>query len=477
MRSGMDIGKMTVILSTGPVTLPTRMMILNLLCWRILFHLKQEPTKADVIVIQSVEDHTFAAIYTRMYIRLLAVPDLDPTHAVSEFCKNIEDINRFIVRYCGAYIQTIDALGLCKILHHPKIQAIVSKKLDPRFGTKVAEEHFKQISKELNQALTDRDVIQDNILINFMETGSLKDNQIPQVLAMYATRSDINDEMMGHIINESTLSGLKTPADYATEALSAKKSSYFSKVVIQDSQYFARRLRLTTLSLPKIHPGSCGRSLTIPICIPESRAMLNFMDKIHIEKGKPVVLTRQNLKKYAGKIIQMVTPMGCRHTDGTCEACAGKGNIQKDFTVTKTGNIIRSYLPQNMHIGVFSATKVGNNVSQMVLSAKHLIKTLTKEYNLTDIAKLYLFKRGDTLYWNKELKERLKKLYIRFNAASIIGPVTDLTQRTLPTAETYSRINSFELVEIDDLGRIGNSCMTWERTRMASGSAISLATK
>lgn len=453
MRDRLDHGKITVTLPTATITLPARLMILNILCWRILFRLKVCPTKDDVIVVAGINEHTFSMIHSKLFTRLLAIPDLDPTKAIHEFSRHIEDMERFTKRYCGRYIQTIDAIGLCKLLKDPTIKAIVGNKLDPKLGTKIAEEQFKQISKDLVHALGTRGMVKENILINFMETGSLRDNQIPQVLAMYATRSDINDEMVGHIINESTLSGLRTAADYAVEALSAKKSSYFSKVVIQDSQYFARRLRLSTLSLPKIHPGSCGRSITIPINIPESRAMLNFLDKIHIENGKPVVLTRQNLKKYVGKTIQMITPMGCRYTDGTCEACAGKGNVQKDFTVTKTGNVIRSYLPKNIHIGVFAATQVGQKVSQMVLSAKHLIKTLTKEYNLTDIAKLYLFKKGDTLYWNKPLKERLQNLYIRFNAASIVGPVTDLTQRVLPTAETYSRINNFEIVEIDEVGR------------------------
>jgi len=65
-----------------------------------------------------------------------------------------------------------------------------------------------------------------------MIADTLKKNQIPQMLLKYGPRSDVDDTMCRHIINESSFSGNKSVADFAVESLSAKKSAYFNKSVI-----------------------------------------------------------------------------------------------------------------------------------------------------------------------------------------------------------------------------------------------------
>ena len=107
---------------------------------------------------------------------------------------------------------------------------------------------------------------------------------------------------------------------------------------------------------------------------------------------------------------------------------------------------LQVYIPPEIHIGVYSATKTVSSVTQLVLSTKHLIKTLTKEYNIPLAASRYLIKNGDAIMWQVTLAEKLRKTSIRLSL-SAIGPITDLTRQTIPAGETFSAVEKIELVK------------------------------
>ena len=440
IREGKDKGYVSITWEDGKKgKMPTRMFLIHCLLWRPYFHFNLPVTQEYVYDIPAIKSGTWARIQSIQYRELLVkLPDVPSMDIVNQFWEVINDVYQFIYSNLGAYQKSLSMLSLARVHEDPKVKAIISRYMDPSQGTKVAEMKLAQMYKEFEELIGTRGALEYNPLIDFMETGSLKANQIPQMMIAYGPRSDIDDSMMSHVINESAMSGLKSPHDFACESLAAKKAAYFNKVVIRKTQYFARRLRLNASVIRHMYPGNCGSDVTIPITIPKKHSS-QFINKSVYYEGKKVYLTDENHKDFADKRVNMISPLGCRYTDGICEHCAGRGDRPW------------AYLPPNIHIGLFSATKVGKSVSQMVLSAKHLIKTNTLVYTLNEMAAKH-FKVDGTNIRFKEQYAKARNLSIRVKDESI-GHISDLEHGVLQ-ADSFSEIEEFDLV--DGQGNIVN---------------------
>lgn len=434
IAQGQDNGHCKLILDGNiAIVLPTRMALLNIIFWEPLIQYGIRPTKNELYNIKNITSGSTATIHSHIYDILLdTFPDTYYMEFVEVIFRNIERLENIILANFGPYIPSIDGLGLARLTSGEEMQKILSQKISGKFGTKAAEQHLKSVSKEVIKLLKDPNT-PDNIVYPYMQADALKENQIPQMLIAYGPRSDLDDSMQKNVIGESSYSGIKTPEDFATESLSAKKSIYFSRDVIKKSQYFGRKMKLGCSNLTTIYPGSCGSTMTIPFSLREDIAK-NFIDKIIVDQGRRVILTSNNISSYVGKTIQMVSPFGCRHTDGVCEYCAGYG---KDRLI--------KYMPPDIHIGLLSSTKTSSTVSQKVLSAKHLISTSSKIYNLPDGATKYFVKDGDCIYWKPEWAKKLTGYSIRI-PADAIGAVIDLGLDALPTTETFSKVSYFEML-------------------------------
>ena len=433
VQSGQDNGHCKIVLAGNVgIILPTRMALLNIIFWEPLMQYGIRPTKNEIYNIKNITNSSTSTIHTHIYDVLLdTFPDTYYMEFVEVIFRNIERLYNFIINNLGEYIPSIDGLGLARMTTSDVVQKILSTKVNGKMGTKAAEQQLKGMSKEMIKLLKDPHT-PNNILYPYMQADALKENQIPQMLIAYGPRSDVDDTMRKNVIGDSSFSGLKNVTDFATESLSAKKSIYFSRDVIKKSQYFGRKMKLGCSNLTTIYPGSCGSTMTIPFFLAEDIAK-NFVDKIIIDNGKRTIITKDNLSSYIGKTIQMVSPFGCRHTDGVCEFCAGYG---KDRLI--------KYMPPDIHIGLLSSTKTSSTVSQKVLSAKHLISTSSKIYNLPETANKYFVKDGDSIFWKPEWASKMTGYSIRI-PADAIGAVIDLGLDTLPTTETFSKVSYFEL--------------------------------
>lgn len=421
------------------IEVPTRMLILNIIFWEPNVSFGLLPESSDFFNIKSITTDSISVIQSKLYKkalhRLTQVPYMQ---IVMRYLYNIDRLSNFIQRHMGIYMPSIDALGLARLMENPALKKLADFEFDDKLGTKVAEQQLKAMSKELITYLKDPN-LPNNCLYPYMQAGTLKSNQIPQFLIAYGPRSDVDDTMKKHIVSQSSFSGLKTVEDFAIESLSAKKSIYFSRDVIRQSQYSGRKMRLACAEIQYIYPGSCGSQGWMPYTINEEVAD-NYIDRIVIDdKGNRVVLDKQNISKFVGKPVKLVSQFACRHTDGICEHCAGYGE-----------DMLIKYMPPNIHIGLLSSSKVSSVVSQKILSAKHLVSTSSKMYTLPDSAQKYLFKVEDAIFWNKDAAKDFDKVLFRVPNDSI-NQISDLNLDSLPNAESYSKIPFIELVKDDEV--------------------------
>ena len=422
------------------VEMPTARALLHTILWTPLFNYNIVPRVYEVVLFDNLNSKVLTEAHNIVYYRLLEiiqrVTEWDHMPLLEQIWMSIDAVDNFIVTHCNAYMNSMSSLSLCRLMQEPKLKEVLDVVIDPKAGTWIAEAQIKHSTTQMQKVLHDRHGLKNNVLINFIETDSLKANSLAQSLMMYGPRSDIDDTVSRHIIRASAISGLRSIEDYAIESYGAKKSQFLKTEAIRRSQYSARRLRLACSALRKVYPGSCGNQLTIPHTIHHAH-MMNYIDKVIIEDGKRIVLNRHNIRKYADTTVQMVSPFGCKHHDGVCEACAGRGNM----------NLI-AFLPPKIHIGIMAATFLGGRVSQLILSNKHLISTMSKIYNLPDLASQYFYKVEDKLFWNRDMFGTHKNLSIRIPIEAL-GPLTDLNHDMLPDCESFSDIPYFELLNED----------------------------
>lgn len=458
-------GDVTLKLADGPVVLPMRIVLFNAMLLPIYTTFRIKITKNELFwPDRTVDKETGKAIYSftsetvtrctnKAYNELILKYGVENyMDAVAQVWKAINRIAMFADKYTREYQVSLDALSLAKLCAQKPMKEIIEREIDTSHGIKYAEQQFEKTSKELMKVLGRPGLLKDNVLMPFMLTKLLKRNQVPQMFYAFGPRSDITDEMMKHVVSSSAWSGLRGIEDFATESLSAKKAEYFNSAVIQDAQYFARRCRLAASSMPRLYKGSCGSKVTIPYVIP-AKNKFNYLGKfvkvddstkdlLKTRKWKPqcgedysVELTEENIDRFVEREIQMWSPFGCRHTDGCCEHCAGTMHQR-----------LGAYIPDGIHLGVFSTTKAVSAVTQKILSAKHLIKTSSKEFLLNPRASKYLAKSGDAILWNSGVAKGISKCKMRLASECLLGPMNDLTRKLLPAGVSFSRIDKMAIV-------------------------------
>ena len=460
-------GDVDIKLADAMITLPSQLAIYNGLLWEVYLTFNK-PITIDRVFFpdRSVDKETGAVSYSftsdtifsrlcTIYNELILRYNVEPyMNVVAAVFKCIQRFSLFADVHTREFQVTLDVISMAKVCAQKPMKEIINRKLDGSHGTKYAEKQFEQMTKDIMKLLGDPTALHDNCFLPFMLTKLLKRNQVPQMFGAYGTRSDITDEMKAWPISESSFSGLKSIEDYATESLSAKKASFFNNTVIRNAQYFARRVRLGASKLSTLYRGSCGSTVTIPWVI-DPKFKKNFLGKFvkvdettkHLLKERKwpqfpsdnsVELTKDNIDLFVGREIQMWSPFGCRHTDGVCEHCAGCMH-QK----------LHAYVPEDVWLGVFLATIVVSSVTQKILSAKHLIKTSSKEFILPEPSRKYIEKNGDALLWTKTAAKAIKgkKIYVRLEQSAILGPLGDLTRKVLPTGVTFSKIPRIGLVD------------------------------
>ena len=415
------------------VEVPARLALLNIVFWGPLFKFNVRPKLADFKRIEKLAATDCASIYSGIYENLLdTYPDMDNMEFVRAIFDNIDDLEALILRYMPAYQPIIDALAFAHVMDDPAIKKLNSFELKDEEGTKVAEAKIKAISAEFLDMLGNPKTLEENPLLPLMQAKVLKANQLPQLLLTYGGRSDINDIIMRHVIRPSSFSGLESVEDYAVESLAAAKSIFYHQGTVSDISYGGRKVSLSTARLEHIHLDDCDAHETIKFTIP-SQYKHNFIQKIIVEDGKFVVLTKKNIDQYVDRIIDMLSPLACRHRDGVCEYCAGYGKFR-----------LHKYLPPDIHIGILAATIYMSMVEQKILSAKHIIKTTSLLYALPNDAKRFFCVKNNEVFFLPESAKEISKWKMTINL-DFMGQINDIVGRVMPNPSHFSKVGYIEL--------------------------------
>ena len=177
--------------------------------------------------------------------------------------------------------------------------------------------------KEIIKLLSTKDSLQNQRLLPFQRTEQLNKHQVPQTMYCFGVRTDINDAIIKKVVIGSALDGIRDIEEYAVESLSAKKTAFYNKHAVKESQYYNRRMQLNAAAVRQLYEGDCGSTNTVAFRVSESKKN-NVIGKYIIDGGQLVCLTKYNIDNYVGKLVQLRSPMTCRYRNGVCEVCGGR---------------------------------------------------------------------------------------------------------------------------------------------------------
>lgn len=397
--------------------------------WQPLLDYGILPGIEDVHSLIPFTTDTISNIHSKLYVKYLNACSEFDNHMkfiLSCVC-SVENVQNFSLNNLSSYVSSISQLDICDLVAHPAIQKIRNKKFNSAHGTRAWEAFFEEASKVVMD-LVASDELPNNPFRVMAQTGVLKGNQIPQGVLSYGPRSDINDTVYNTVVRGCASSGVQNTEEFAIEQLSAKKSSYFNNEVIRRTQYFARLLRIVSFTRPYIYKGSCNTEKLTKLVIVKGTEK-NYIDiNVKTADGTWHILTHDNVKQFVNIPLEKHSPINCAHEHGVCETCFGRINSS-------------AYFPIGMHIGMLSGTQVGAKISQMILSAKHLIKTISKAFNMEGLGSKWVKDVLKAIKLSTDIPaDILENGYIGVPLQSM-GPLTDLVYTNDFMCKNYSSVS------------------------------------
>jgi len=436
MKEEKDSGSVEIKFSDGSIALlNSRLAILNFILWDVFLYFYIIPSKEDLFDIKHMKSNVFTNIYTKIYYRLF--DEIEYMYILERIWTNTNYINRWNSLYLESYNSTLCGLDMAEILEHPKMKDILSRRPNLNDNIKFSEVRIKELTNEFIDAIKTGAIPSE--LRKFIETDSLKLDQVGQFLIAIGTKDDIDGKIFRHVIAGSSFEGFRSVEDFATEALSVAKSQYYNTSSIRTAGVFQKHLRTIEEQIKTIYDKPCGNTDYIPLVL-KPNWLPGFIDRIIYDNGEYVKLTKENIKKYSNTNILLVDPLHCYHTDGICSHCVGYGDP----------GVLKKFIFPGTIVGVLGSTKVAREITQKILSNKHLSKTDSITYNLPETASMYMEKssKGGIIF-RKDIQSVIKKMKLYIPIDAFTTTVSDVLHE-VKMLDAFTIIDELKLVSADD---------------------------
>ena len=442
-------------LADGRIKVSKRMAFMNLFWWPILTAFNIPIMKEDFIKRQPLNMDVFTKEWGKYYDKVIALD----FHNAKRLKQVIWSVNEEIYKLCFGdllpYTGTMDILDMADIMNDKPIKEILDSKeqivlpgakpksdklkdiLDSKpWDTARVEEFIDTNSKKIMSILGTPGALKNQALLTYQSLGQLNPFQVPQTMFAFGPRTQLNDNIINYPVIGSALEGLRNINEYIIERMAAAKSAAYNKGAVSDAQYNGRKQHLQASTVRNLYAGDCGTTAYVEYVITKDIAK-NFYGKNILDEssGALVTLSKRNIEAYLDKRIKMRSPMTCKFRHGVCEVCGGK---------------LLENVNRKINVGILSAIRFQEPVTQKILSAKHLVKTKSEVYELdTEMTNDFESYRGSYIRIKKTSRKQLHGCYIGLSVNDFTGinDVPLLRDNTEINERKMSYIRSFLLAD------------------------------
>lgn len=429
-------GKVRLKFSDGDVIVSKRMAFLNLFWFPIVNKFGIPLRKSHFVKRKPINQDVLVKEWNRYYEEVLGQNPQNAKKLKQVIWGVLQDLNKFCSEDLLPYTGTIDMLDMVEIMSDPPIAKIIAtkEKITPEMGTDVIEKIVDSNSKKIMEILGTSGALKNEALRPYQATRQINKFQVPQTIYAFGVRTDVSDNIVGLPVIGSALEGLRNIQEYAVEHLSAKKSQFYNKVAVADSQYFGRKQHLIASSVQFIYSHDCMSTALIKFRVTPQNYQ-NLVGKLAFKDGKAFTISYDNCGSLVGDEIAMRSPMTCRYRKGVCTVCGGR---------------IFNNINRKINVGILSAIHVIEPTTQKILSAKHLVKTLSLMYEMLSPTDGIMFRSSNNeIRWKPSFVDKVKKLWmgIPLKYFTAVHDVTLLRSDKPVKEERFSKVENFTLWE------------------------------
>lgn len=333
---------------------------------------------------------------------------------------------------------SIDILDFLQVIDDPEI-AELNANVQPNHAS------ITSTYKKTLEILRNKMSLAGNALVKALRSKGVNANQLSQCINFLGFRTEVTGAILPEPVNTNFAAGMYRLYDYAAESRSAAKNFFASEKPLQDSEYFARILQLTTGSVEKIVYEDCGSkklldwNLQGPIVDELGNTVypgdLKFMrGKYYLEEGSTKLKVIGGHEKHLyGKTIRLRMAMFCNHGNAhnVCNVCFG--------------DMARNISP-HANVGHLCAVTMTQQTTQSVMGGKHLdSSSVSPGISLGHVLAQYfrLDKSRVKYYVRPEFKDRMTRLVVSQESA-----------RRLPDILRISKLEDISVSSVSDIQTI-----------------------
>lgn len=236
----------------------------------------------------------------------------------------------------------------------------------------------------------------DNPIARGYIAGTINPNQIKQMLASRGYITEIDGKIFKYPVASSFVLGLHDLYSITIESRAGAKALFLSAKAVAESEYFAREMQLVCMGVQHVVDGDCGNRDYVdwyvkPATESNKSDLPNLVGKRYLdEDGVEKIITKKDTH-LEGKRIKLRMVMNCKLADKRCICSSCFGELS--YSIFKHTNI-----------GHYCSTTATRDITQNILSTKHLTSSATSnEVALNEVSSQYFYIKNSNDYYFKPL--------------------------------------------------------------------------
>jgi len=259
-------------------------------------------------------------------------------------------------------------ISLYNIIHsgfkNPEIFDIINTNIPENLEFYEIEDYINVRQKRLIEILKNDKA--SDLYAFFNSESGINSKQFEEVFVSLGLKADINGNIIPSPVNTNLVRGFRDVNDFYINSISARKALILTFSNVKSSGYFTRKLSLLQIdeTLDESNE-TCNSVHYLNIYIASQKTFNRIVGRIYFnEKTKEEeVITPKIAKDIIKTTIKMRSPITCA-SKNVCKRCYGPDLAN---------------LNNEVHVGLLAVLILTNQLTQRLLSAKHLLSTKSKK--------------------------------------------------------------------------------------------------
>lgn len=283
--------------------------------------------------------------------------------------------------------------------------------------------------------------------------GIYNPNQIKQMLGPRGFVTEINSQLFKIPVTSSFVLGMSDIYELTVESRAGAKALYVATIAVEVNEYFAREWQLVTSKVDLLEDGDCGSTDYVNWKVRSAEEaggksdLINMAGKWYLnEETNQLENIKETDTHLEGKTIKMRSAHKCKlkRSSSVCEVCFGDLSYGV-FAHTNLGN--------------FTSTTTSGNVTQNMLSTKHLSSSAKGgSVKVSNIGKqFYTIKNGNNYHFRSSVNLQGRSKYsiiINQDEAPGISGLNNTINPNKINPGRISTIKSFITMVEDSTGKL-----------------------